>query len=245
MVQFIPLILDWIRHNAVAAWFLFSPVLLVMLRRRSPAEWIAMGERIPRVQGFIRMVRGAGFDPAKVLAGLLQFLTGKVPVDPRDARIAKLELDLDDMTAHRDRLMRAIAVHAALEPMESPDGEGEHPTVVPAEPSVLRASTIVAGSVPPPASSEAGHASLASLVMILMVVGGVALAGFFAMGCHPPSDCQAGRDDVRCSPAGVPQRCDTGGRWRSWATLPCQRVGRVCLAANGHATCVSPDGGVR
>lgn len=115
-------------------------------------------------------------------------------------------------------------------------------TVAPVEVLLDRAPLDVPEAITPDRAGERGSVrfGVALYLAILVMLGGA-----LAMSCHPPADCQAGRDSVRCSPTGVPQRCDTGGRWRSWATRPCSAVGRACLAANGRATCVSADAGVR
>lgn len=60
-------------------WPVCSGVLVLVLRSRTPREWVELGERWPRVQGFVRFLRGAGLDPVKAVAGLRQFVTGRVP----------------------------------------------------------------------------------------------------------------------------------------------------------------------
>ena len=66
-------------HWGVAVWIL-SAVLVLLLRKRTPEEWVALGERSPRWQGVIRLLRGVGLDPVKVLSAIIQIITGKVPV---------------------------------------------------------------------------------------------------------------------------------------------------------------------
>lgn len=65
-------------HWGVAVWIL-SAVLVLALRKRTPEEWVALGERSPRWQGVIRLLRGVGLDPVKVLSAIIQIVTGKVP----------------------------------------------------------------------------------------------------------------------------------------------------------------------
>ena len=60
-------------------WPILSAVLLLVLRSRTPEAWVALGERSPRIQGLLKALRGAGFDPHKVVAGLVQFVTGRAP----------------------------------------------------------------------------------------------------------------------------------------------------------------------
>ena len=72
-------ILDWLSSHAVALWPVVSALLIIALRARTPEEWVAMGERSPRVQGFIRFLRAVGLDPAKALSALAQIVTGRAP----------------------------------------------------------------------------------------------------------------------------------------------------------------------
>lgn len=79
-------IIDWITTHAPALWPVLSALLLVVLRTRTPEEWIALGERSPRWQGVIRLLRAIGLDPAKALSALGQIVTGRAPA--RAVRIA-------------------------------------------------------------------------------------------------------------------------------------------------------------
>lgn len=63
------------------AWPFVSALLVLAFRTRTPAEWIALGERSPRIQGAIKMLRGAGLDPPKVLEGAVQVFTGRLPAE--------------------------------------------------------------------------------------------------------------------------------------------------------------------
>ena len=72
-------ILDWLSSHAPALWPVVSALLIIALRTRSPEEWIAMGERSPRVKGVIRLLRAVGLDPAKALSALVQIVTGRAP----------------------------------------------------------------------------------------------------------------------------------------------------------------------
>jgi len=72
-------ILAWLSTHATAAWPVVSALLIIALRARTPEEWVAMGERSPRVQGVIRLLRAVGLDPAKALSALAQIVTGRAP----------------------------------------------------------------------------------------------------------------------------------------------------------------------
>lgn len=71
--------LAWAREHWSLAWPVVSAVLVLVLRSRTPEEWIALGERSPRAQGAIRLVRALGLDPIKALAALSQIVTGRAP----------------------------------------------------------------------------------------------------------------------------------------------------------------------
>ena len=52
-------------HPAAAAWV--AATLVAVYRSRTPAQWIALGESNPRLQGAIKAARGFGVDPARLL----------------------------------------------------------------------------------------------------------------------------------------------------------------------------------
>lgn len=79
-------ILDWLSSHWSAAWPIVSALLIVALRARTPEEWVALGERSPRVQGALRLLRAVGLDPVKALSALSQIVTGRAP--ERSRRIA-------------------------------------------------------------------------------------------------------------------------------------------------------------
>lgn len=72
-------IVQWIVAHKITAIYLLAAIVLVVLRKRTPEEWVALGERSPRWQGVIRAARGAGFDVVKVISGLTQAITGRIP----------------------------------------------------------------------------------------------------------------------------------------------------------------------
>ena len=72
-------IVHWITDHAAALWPVVSALLLVALRARTPEQWVALGERSPRVQGVVRLLRAVGLDPAKALSALGQIVTGRAP----------------------------------------------------------------------------------------------------------------------------------------------------------------------
>lgn len=109
--------LEWIRAHALAAWPALSLILILALRTRTPEAWVALGERHPRVQGLIRALRAAGLDPAKLVAGLAQALTGRAPVDSRELVIASQAEELARLREALAALQRRVSEsHAVTAP---------------------------------------------------------------------------------------------------------------------------------
>lgn len=84
-------------HPAAAAWV--AATLVAVYRSRTPAQWIALGESNPRLQGAIKAARGFGVDPARLLEGAAQVATGRVPADPRDAKISEQAAEIEQLRA--------------------------------------------------------------------------------------------------------------------------------------------------
>ena len=107
--------LEWLRAHALAAWPALSLILILALRTRTPEAWVALGERHPRVQGLIRALRAAGLDPAKLVGGLAQALTGRAPVDSRELVIASQAEELarlrEALAAYQRRVREALAAY--------------------------------------------------------------------------------------------------------------------------------------
>jgi hypothetical protein len=94
-------------HPGVAAWI--GATVVAIYRSRTAAEWVALGESMPRIQGAIKAARGFGIEPVKFLEGAVQVVTGRVAVDPRDLRIAAL----DGVIVARDARIAALEAEAA------------------------------------------------------------------------------------------------------------------------------------
>jgi len=60
-------------------WPVASAILVLLLRARTPEAWVALGERSPRAQGAIRLLRALGVDPVKAVAAVVQIATGRAP----------------------------------------------------------------------------------------------------------------------------------------------------------------------
>lgn len=78
-------LLDWLSSHWTAAWPVVSGVLVLVLRSRTPEQWVALGERSPRLQGGVRLLRAVGLDPAKAVSALVQIVTARVPERPAAA----------------------------------------------------------------------------------------------------------------------------------------------------------------
>lgn len=58
------------------AWPIVSAVLNVLLRTRTPEEWVARCENYPRLAAFTRLVRSVGLDPVKMVQALGELVAG-------------------------------------------------------------------------------------------------------------------------------------------------------------------------
>jgi hypothetical protein len=67
----------FVRAHWPLVWPILSALLVLVLRARTPEAWVALGERHPRVQGAIRLLRALGLDPVKAVSALVQVLTGR------------------------------------------------------------------------------------------------------------------------------------------------------------------------
>lgn len=65
-----------IEHVAIA-WPIVSAVLNVVLRTRTPEEWVERCEKQPRLAAFTRLVRSIGLDPVKMVKALGELVAGK------------------------------------------------------------------------------------------------------------------------------------------------------------------------
>jgi hypothetical protein len=61
----------------VLAWPIVSAVLNVILRTRTPEQWVERCERTPRFAAFTRLVRSVGLDPVKMVQALGELVAGK------------------------------------------------------------------------------------------------------------------------------------------------------------------------
>lgn len=68
---------DRVEWWVVFAWPVVSAVLNVVLRTRTPEQWVERCERSPRLAAFTRLVRSVGLDPVKMVQALGELTEGK------------------------------------------------------------------------------------------------------------------------------------------------------------------------
>jgi len=73
--------------HAAQLWPVVSGLLVLVIKRHTADEWLALGESNPRTQGAIKILAGLGLDPRKVYEGALQVLTAKSPPVPRASQL--------------------------------------------------------------------------------------------------------------------------------------------------------------
>ncbi len=58
------------------AWAVFTAIVNVLLRTRTPEQWVERCERTPRFAAFTRFMRSVGVDPVKMVQALGEFTAG-------------------------------------------------------------------------------------------------------------------------------------------------------------------------
>lgn len=58
------------------AWPAFTAVANVILRTRTPEEWVERCERSPRLAALTRLLRATGLDPVKMVQALGELTAG-------------------------------------------------------------------------------------------------------------------------------------------------------------------------
>ena len=59
------------------AWPAFTAVCNVILRTKTPEEWVERCERSPRLAAFTRLLRATGLDPVKMVASIGELVAGE------------------------------------------------------------------------------------------------------------------------------------------------------------------------
>jgi hypothetical protein len=154
-------------HGLVLTPPAVGAVLLLVVRYvvglQTPEQWVSLGERFPRVQGFFRFLRGAGLDPVKAVQGLVQMVTGTVTPD---SALRAAELAVEN-AALRAALARLGASPAA----------------------VIEAAEVGRASAAP--NPQSGRAALSALLVLVVGFTAVLPLCVALTGClrpTPPSD---------------------------------------------------------
>jgi hypothetical protein len=67
---------DHVQLWAVFIWPAITGVLNIILRTRTPEEWVERCERHPRLAAFTRLLRATGLDPVKMVQSIGEFAAG-------------------------------------------------------------------------------------------------------------------------------------------------------------------------
>jgi len=63
----------------VFIWPALSGLLNIILRTRTPEEWVERCERHPRLAALTRILRATGLDPVKMVASIGELVAGGKP----------------------------------------------------------------------------------------------------------------------------------------------------------------------
>jgi hypothetical protein len=85
------LIQFWHDHSAICIWLAFG-LLNVVLHFKTPEQWVALGEKYPRLQNIIRVMRAVGLDPVKLVTSIIGVVTAKTATKPVPAIEAGTEV---------------------------------------------------------------------------------------------------------------------------------------------------------
>ena len=70
-------------------WFVLTALFNVLTRFKTPEKWVEFGEKYPRIQNVIRLMRALGFDPVKAIKALGAFLSSKSQQTANDRPVLK------------------------------------------------------------------------------------------------------------------------------------------------------------
>lgn len=227
--------LEWIRAHALAAWPALSLILILALRTRTPEAWVALGERHPRVQGLIRALRAAGLDPAKLVAGLAQALTGRAPVDSRELVIASQAEELARLREALAALQRRVSESHAV---TAPQGLAHTAQMfAPVFDPTARQTIVPEVAAKLPREGERGSVDVRALLAVVVALSVVLPLGVALSGCprNPPvSGCQP---EAQTCINDRPSVCSASQRWHVAGDRSCASVGGVCTVLGGRAYC--------
>ena len=228
--------LEWLRAHALAAWPALSLILILALRTRTPEAWVALGERHPRVQGLIRALRAAGLDPAKLVAGLVQLVTGRARIDPRELVIAS---QAEELTRLRESLAalqcRVTGSHAVTSPGVAHPAQMFAPVF---DPSVRQTIAPEVVAQLPRDDGQRGSVDARALLAVVVALSVALPLGAALSGCpnwQRPSCPTPGRWSCVSD---QPHYCAPTRELTPIGDEPCAPQGRVCeVRADGVARC--------
>ncbi len=67
---------DHVQLWAVFIWPAITGILNIVLRTRTPEEWVELNDRSPRRAAFTRFLRATGLDPVKMVQAIAEFVQG-------------------------------------------------------------------------------------------------------------------------------------------------------------------------
>ena len=67
---------DKVELWVVFIWPAITGLLNIILRTRTPEEWVERCERHPRLAAFTRLLRATGLDPVKMVSSIGEFVAG-------------------------------------------------------------------------------------------------------------------------------------------------------------------------
>ena len=68
---------DTVPWWAPLVWPAVTGILNIILRTRTPEEWVELNDRSPRRAAFTRFLRATGLDPVKMVQAIGQFVAGE------------------------------------------------------------------------------------------------------------------------------------------------------------------------
>lgn len=77
----------WSEHQALVVavgLYTLTGVLNLLLRFKTVEQWVEFGEKYPRLQNIIRVLRAIGLDPVKLVKSILDFFFKKAEDTKKD-----------------------------------------------------------------------------------------------------------------------------------------------------------------
>ena len=214
-------------HPGIVAWVVATVVAIY--RSRTPAQWLALGERTPRVQGLLKAARALGIDPARAVEALAQVVTGKRVPDPRELVIASQAQRIADLERALDSYRQGVA--PGFDP-------GARQTI---------ALDVVAEAQRITRDGQPGYATVRALLAVVVTLAVGVPVGAIVAGCPNWNRPACPTPGVYSCVRNQPHYCGTSRELTPMGDEPCDRTGRVCaIDPDGTGTCIAAvDGGAQ